>query len=507
MLLSKYNLKNIKPAEVSVPDEALFGLPEKVLQFGTGVLLRGLPDYYIEMANRQGIFNGRIVVVKSTDTGDSTAFDKQDSLYTVCIRGVENGKQVEENIICSSISRVLSAKQDWDAVLSCAHNPELRIIISNTTEVGIVLVNDDIRRHPPTSYPGKLLAFLLERYKAFDGSPKSGMVIIPTELISDNGKKLESIVLELAHLNSLDSKFIEWLEQSNHFCSSLVDRIVPGKPDNAIKASLENQLGYQDELLTMSEVYSLWAIEGNDHIRDVLSFAAADKGIVISNDITIFKELKLRLLNATHTLSSGVAYLAGFTTVKQAMDDTGMYNFIRELMLDEIAIAIPYPVPEKEAKEFATKVLDRFSNPSIEHQWISITFNYSTKIKMRAIEVIKRYAELYSAAPEKIATGFAAYLFFMRPVKKEGATYFGELDGRSYPINDNKAEYFYGLWQEQSPAILVNTVLNNASLWDTDFRTIPGFADLVAEKLQQIMQDGMLAVIEKQKAKTNQEVL
>ncbi|MEO6721048.1 MAG: tagaturonate reductase [Ferruginibacter sp.] len=507
MLLSKYNLKNINPQAVSIPDEALFALPEKVLQFGTGVLLRGLPDYYIEKANRQGIFNGRIVVVKSTDTGDSTAFDKQDSLYTLCIRGLDNGQQVEENFICSSISRVLSAKQDWDAILACAHNPEMRIIISNTTEVGIVLVNDDIRRHPPTSYPGKLLAFLLERYKAFDGSPKSGMVIVPTELISNNGKKLEAIVLELAHLNALDSKFIEWLEQNNHFCSSLVDRIVPGKPDSAIKSSLEAELGYQDELLTMCEVYSLWAIEGNDHTREVLSFAQADKGVVIADDITIFKELKLRLLNATHTLSCGVAYLAGFTTVKQAMDDKEMYNFIRDLMLSEIGVAIPYPVPEKEAREFALKVLDRFSNPSIEHQWISITLNYSTKIKMRVIDVLKRYTELYGTVPEKIAIGFAAYMLFMKSVRKDGAVYFGELNGNSYPINDNKAEYFYGLWQEQSPAILVNTVLNDASLWDIDFRSIPGFAEKVSEKIQEIMQHGMLTVIQKQKAGTNQAVI
>ena len=506
MLLSRYNLKNINPDVASVPDEALFALPEKVLQFGTGVLLRGLPDFFIEKANRQGIFNGRIVVVKSTDTGDSTAFDKQDSLYTLCIRGLENGKEVKENIICSSISRVLSARNDWDAILQCAHNPAMRIIISNTTEVGIVLVHDDIRRHPPTSYPGKLLAFLLERYKAFEGRPQSGMVIVPTELISNNARKLESIVLELAHLNALDSKFIEWLEQHNHFCNSLVDRIVPGKPDNSVKKALDEELGYQDDLLTMSEVYRLWAIEGNEQVKDVLSFAAADGGVVIADDITIFKELKLRLLNATHTLSSGVAYLAGFTTVKQAMDDKLMYNFIRDLMLDEIAIAIPYPVPEEQAKEFASKVLDRFSNPSIEHQWISITLNYSTKIKMRVIEVIKRYAELYGTVPENIATGFAAYLLFMKPVRKDGNIYYGELNGNSYPINDNKAEYYHTLWQEQSPSILVNTVLNNASLWEADFRTIPGFAEKVTEKLQDIMQHGMLSVLQQEKIKTNQEV-
>ena len=168
-----------------------------------------------------------------------SAFDKQDGLYTICVRGVENGKTIEENIINASISRVLCAKTEWKRILECAHNPEMKIIISNTTEVGIQLVQDDINSEPPVSFPGKLLAFLYERFKAFNGSEESGMVIVPTELITDNGTKLESIVLELAHRNNLDYKFIEWLENHNTFCNSLVDRIVPGKPNAEETKKLE----------------------------------------------------------------------------------------------------------------------------------------------------------------------------------------------------------------------------------------------------------------------------
>ena len=189
MILSRYTVKNIGNPSIAVPDEAMFELPEKVLQFGTGVLLRGLPDYFIDKANRQGIFNGRVVVVKSTSQGDSSAFEKQDGLYTLCVRGVQQGEVVEENIINASISRVLSAQTQWEQILECAHSSHLQVIISNTTEVGIQLVNDDIRRHPPVSYPGKLLAFLYERFRAFEGSSSSGLVIVPTELIPDNGKK------------------------------------------------------------------------------------------------------------------------------------------------------------------------------------------------------------------------------------------------------------------------------------------------------------------------------
>src|SRR5882672_5865267 len=167
MNLSKSNLESIKAPGVIKPDKKIFDLPEKVLQFGTGVLLRGLPDYFIDKANRQGVFNGRVVVVKSTDSGGADSFDRQDSLYTLCIRGIEGGKKVEENIICSAISRVLSARDQWQEILQLAHSPEMQIIISNTTEVGIQLVEDDIRRLPPTSFPGKLLAFLYERYQFF----------------------------------------------------------------------------------------------------------------------------------------------------------------------------------------------------------------------------------------------------------------------------------------------------------------------------------------------------
>lgn len=495
MNLSRYTVKNIIAPGVELPDEALFDLPERVLQFGTGVLLRGLPDYFIDKANRQGIFNGRIVVVKSTDGGDAAAFDRQDGLYTLCVRGLDAGKKTEENIVCSAISRVLSAKNEWDTILECAHNPLMQVIISNTTEVGIQLVNDDIRKHPPISYPGKLLAFLLERYKAFDGSRKSGMVIIPTELILDNGKKLESIVLEQAHLNGLDDHFIEWLENCNYFCNSLVDRIVPGKPAPAQKTLIEEQLGYTDDLLTMSEVYRLWAIEGDEHVQSVLSFAKGDNGVVIAPDINIFRELKLRLLNGTHTLSCAVAYLSGFATVKEAMDDEVMSAFVADLMKNEIAPAIPYPsVNEQEAAEFSDKVLDRFRNPQIEHQWINISVQYSSKMKMRNIPVLVRYFEVFRAVPEKFATGFAAYLLFMRSVKQQGNQYYASFNGKEYQLQDDHAAYFFEKWQ-QSPQDFVKEVLQDVVFWGEDLSKLPGFSAAVQEKLQQMMEEGVRATI------------
>jgi tagaturonate reductase len=501
MILSRYTLKNISSASVMVPDESLFELPEKVLQFGTGVLLRGLPDYFIDKANRQGMFNGRIVVVKSTSQGDSSSFDKQDGLYTLCVRGLENGNKIEENIINCSISRVLNANEEWEKVLECAHNRDLQIIISNTTELGIQLVNDNVRHHPPKSYPGKLLAFLYERFKAFNGSAHSGMIIVPTELIPDNGKKLESIVLELAHLNSLEDEFIEWIEKHNRFCSSLVDRIVPGKPDSKFLAEIENEMGYTDSLLTMSEVYRLWAIEGDEDVKAILSFSQADHGVIVEPNIDIYRELKLRLLNGTHTLSCGAAFLAGCETVKQAMDDELTSSFIADLMQNEIAHAIPYEVDVQSAQAFGSRVLDRFRNPHINHQWISITTNYSSKMKMRCIPLLLRHYEKTETVPELITLGFAAYLFFTKPTMKKGDQYFGETNGQSYLIQDEQAETFYKRWTGLTTSALVHDTLSDVGFWGIDLTALPGFKQALIDKLNLIMASGIKEAIETTQSK------
>ena len=486
MILSRFNLKNIDPELASIPDDSLFELPERVLQFGTGVLLRGLPDYFIDKANRKGIFNGRVVVVKTTGNGDANEFTRQDGLYTLCVRGIENGTDVKENIINASISRVLSATSEWDQILECAHNPNLQIIISNTTEVGIQLVNEPIKKHPPVSFPGKLLAFLYERYAAFGGSEQSGMVIIPTELIPDNGKKLEWIVLELAHLNGLEASFIEWLEQKNKFCNSLVDRIVPGRPDKKIHNELQEELGYKDELMTMAEAYKLWAIEGDERIKDILSFAQADEGIVVAADINLHRELKLRLLNGTHTLSVAPAILAGCDTVKQAMDDELMSTFISDLMLNELAPAIPYPVKPDVAASFGAKVLDRFRNPQIQHHWNNIAVQISAKMKLRNIPILIRHYEHNEASPQCFAMGFAAYILYMKAVKEENGVYYGERNGQLYKIQDDSAEVFYKRWNNLQSEALVKDVLKDKAYWGEDLSILPGFLNAVAEKLSRL---------------------
>jgi tagaturonate reductase len=492
MELSKKNLAHIQMANSSKPAADGFQLPEKILQFGTGVLLRALPDFFVDKANRQGIFNGRILVIKSTSTGERDAFDRQDGMYTLAVRGLENGVVVDQPVICSAISRVLSATQQWDEVLLAAANTHLQIVISNTTEVGIQLSEESIFQKPPISFPAKLLAFLFERYNAFNGSPKAGLIIIPTELLIDNGGKLKSIISALAAFNQLEPSFIEWLNSHNHFCSSLVDRIVPGKPDPETKDQLEKKWGYSDDLMSVCEPYRLWAIQGDDSVRKILSFYSVDAGVVIAPDITKFRELKLRMLNATHTLSCGLAFLSGFNTVKAAMEDGLFESYIENLMMDEIFPAIPYAIAEDEKRAFGIKVLDRFRNPYLQHQWLSITMQYSSKMLMRVLPVLFKYYEMFKKPPELISMGFAAYILFMRPVKKESEKYYGILNNQFYLINDDRVAEFFGIWDESLADVIVNRVLSNTGLWGTDLTLLEGFVNSVSKKLKGFIRSGTM---------------
>jgi len=494
MQLSKHTLKNIeaKPS-IEIPDEKLLSLPEKVLQFGTGVLLRGLPDYFIDKANKQGIFNGRVVIIKSTD-GSNDEFAQQDGLYTVSVRGLENGQEVKEDIINASVSRVLAAKSNWEEILKCAHNSEMTIVLSNTTEVGIQYVEENVLEGAPSSFPGKLLAFLHERYRAFNGSEDSGMVIVPTELVTDNGDKLKGIVIDLANYNKLNGAFINWLEKNNIFCNSLVDRIVPGKPSGKDLEELEASLGYTDTLLTMSEPFRLWAIEGDDKVKEVLSFYKIDDAVKIEPDITLYKELKLRILNGTHTFNCGTAFLSGFNLTREAVGDLQFSVFAKQLM-KQISDAIPYDIDENVKAAFVKNTFERFCNPFINHQWQSITTQYTSKMNMRNVPLLLSHYKKFNSVPQYMGTGFAAYLLYMKVVKKDGDKYYGDRNGELYEIKDDAADYFYNVWQKNDAAHVPELVLKNEAFWGTDLTQLPGFLAFVKTQLKNIIANGALQTV------------
>jgi tagaturonate reductase len=314
----------------------------------------------------------------------------------------------------------------------------------------------------------------------------------------DNGKKLKDIVIQLATQNQMEPGFITWVEQHTIFCNSLVDRIVPGKPDEKTTRDIFKTVGYTDDLLTVSEVYRLWAIEGNEQVKKVLSFCQADKGVIIEPDITPYRERKLRLLNGTHTISVGLGYLYGLETVGECMQDKWMSAFITRVMQQEIVPAVP--VDTASATAFANEVLDRFRNPFIVHPLINITLQYTSKMKMRNVQTLLNYYRKFNHAPKHFTLGFAAYLLFMKGEKEENGKYYGLRNETHYHINDDFASYFFSAWQKadiQSQASMhefVRTVLSDTGIWGTDLSTLPDFGKTVADILFELIQEGVKQV-------------
>lgn len=280
MILSRYTIHNLPAGAVQVPDEELFLLPEKVLQFGTGALLRGGPDEWIDQANKTGTFNGRVVAVDASQQM-AAVFEKQDCLFTV--RRTDAIQHRVNYRINAAISRVLPAREEWPQVLECAHNPEIKLILSHSASEDFDVLNDDVRLHPPKTFAGQMLSFLFERYKAFGGSAQSGMVIIATEPFADNGRRLEAAVFELAHLNSLEDGFIEWLECCNHFCNSQVEVMVTMEDEKVAMAELTETLGYTDPLLVAAGENRSWIIEGDESVKKIVSFALAAEGVSVAS--------------------------------------------------------------------------------------------------------------------------------------------------------------------------------------------------------------------------------
>ncbi|HLR50718.1 MAG TPA: tagaturonate reductase [Candidatus Sphingobacterium stercoripullorum] len=502
-LLSISRLNKLNAEGVQIPLEETLSYPEKVLQFGTGVLLRGLPDYFINKANQQGVFKGRVVVVKSTSRGGVDDFTSQDCLYTLCVQGIENKKQVENYIVNSSLSRVLIAKEQWEEILQVARSEDLEVIISNTTEAGIVKVSETIGDESPDSFPAKLLAVLLARFKHFGGDLSKGVVILPTELINDNGQTLKKIVLELAKENQLSEDFINWLENANYFSNTLVDRIVPGALPAEKHEEITGRLGYDDNLMIMAEPYRLWAIEApNEKVKSKLSFAQVDPGVKLVESIEKYKEIKLRLLNGAHTLSCAAALLCGFKTVKEALGDDDFRRFVENTLFNEIGSCLigKVGIQKQDVQEFGSSVIDRFSNPYLDHKWESIALNYTAKLKMRNVDILDQWYEHSSSAPVFFSYGFAAYLHLYR-ARKENGEWVSDVKVGRVTLQDELAEEVNGYTSSEGDPVA--SILKDESLWGRDLTKLPGLLKEVTKAWKSIQENGALETIKSLNASSN----
>lgn len=380
-------------------------MKERVIQFGEGGFLRSFVDVFINKMNEQGLFGGKVVVVQPIAKGLIPVINEQKGVYHQFLRGIDNGKVVDECIKVTSISRGVDPYTDYAGYLKLAHNPDMRIIISNTTEAGIeYLGTESINDAPPKSFPAKLTALLYERFKA--GLP--GFIILSCELIDNNGKELLNCVLKYADLWKLSEDFKNWIKTENDFCNTLVDRICTGYPKDEVR-ELTERLGEKDKLMNTAEIFHLWVIEG-DH-EDEFPLEKAGINVIWTPDVKPYKKRKVRILNGGHTSMVLAARLYGLSTVKECLDDPLINRYLNTVIFDEI---IPTLGHEEEDIPFGKAVLERFSNPFVKHQLLSIALNSVSKFKARVLPTILEYREKNGYLPKCLTFSLAALIAFYR---------------------------------------------------------------------------------------------
>lgn len=469
--------------------------PERVLQFGEGNFLRAFVDYFIDMMNEKADFNSKVVLCQPIAPGLADMISEQEGLYTLFLRGFENGKKVNDKRVISCVSRCLNPYKDYDAVLACAKNPDLRFIACNTTEAGITYDPAcSFTDVPADSYPGKLTQFLYKRFETFGKEPGKGFVILSCELIDNNGKELEKCVLQYAEKWKLGEEFTSWIKQENIFCSTLVDRIVTGYPRNEA-ASICEELGYQDNIIDTGEVFGFWVIEGPESLKKELPFEKAGLPVLITDDHKPYKQRKVRILNGAHTSFVLGAYLAGQDIVRDCMEDEVICGFMNKTIYDEIIPTLT--LPREELMSFAASVTERFKNPFIDHALLAISLNSTSKWKARVMPSLKGYIANTGRLPECITASFAFYIAFYRGTEltEEGLTA-ARPAGNEYTVKDDRPILqFYYDHRNDDVKTLVHAVCVNEEFWGEDLSAIAGFEDAVAGYVAAIEEKGAYEVM------------
>ncbi|CAO3459137.1 Altronate oxidoreductase (EC 1.1.1.58) [Azospirillum argentinense] len=473
-------------------------LPVTILQIGDGNFLRGFVDWMVDVANGAGLMSAGVAVAQPLDQGVAGLLNAQEGLYTVLLRGIERGAAVESRRVVSCVSEALNPYAEWDRMLALATSPALRFLVSNTTEAGIA---DLVEPYTPgacqQSFPAKVAALLHARFTALGGTPESGLVLLPCELIEANGAKLKRIVLAHAKRWGLESGFAAWVEAHNHFLNTLVDRIVPGYPRDEA-AALGVAWGYEDPLAVAGEPFHVWVIEGPAALAEEFPLHKAGLNVVWTDDLKPYRTRKVRILNGAHTAGALAAFVAGVDTVKGMMDDATLSAYLNTVMFGEI---VPFvPLPDTERQDYARTIMERFGNPHIRHELIAISLNSVSKWQVRVLPSLKDYAAAHGEAPDGLSFSLAALLRFYKGTTAADGTCSGSRDSGPYPIRDDAAALtaLSGAWvaHGDDPAALVDAVLSNAALWGEDLTRIPGLAHRTATHLAVIEERGMRGALE-----------
>lgn len=448
--------------------------PERLLQFGEGNFLRAFVDYFVDVLNEKAGFNGKAVLAQPIAQGLAQPINQQQGLYTLYLRGFQNGARVNHKRVISCVSRCINPYQNFDALLECAKNPQLRFIASNTTEAGIVYdPSAEFDGAPPASFPAKLARFLYQRFTL--GLP--GFIILSCELIDNNGKELARCVKQHVRDWNLGEDFARWVEEENLFCSTLVDRIVTGYPQGEADA-LNAENGYIDNLIDTGEVFGFWVIEGPQSILEELPFNKAGLPVLVTDDHTPYKQRKVRILNGSHTAMVMAALLAGQSIVRSCMEDDTIRSFMEKAIYDEIIPTLT--LPREELMDFAASVTERYKNPFIDHKLLDIALNTTAKWRARVLPSLQGYYKNTGALPACLTFSFAAYIAFYQ--RGNGVR------------DDDWVLDFFAQHKNDSNAALAQAVAENTRMWGQDLSAIPGFVPAVGQALDAIDENAYAAM-------------
>jgi len=440
--------------------------------------------------NKQADFNGSVVVVQPIEFGLVDKLNEQDGLYTLYLQGMNEGKAIKEHSVINSISRGVNPYTEHAEYLKIAENPELRFVFSNTTEAGIAYdESDKLEDKPQKSFPGKFTALLYHRFKAFNGQGDKGLIIIPCELIDRNGDKLKEIILKFAKLWNLESEFTTWINESNTFCSTLVDRIVPGYPRDTIKEITE-ELGYVDNLVNVGEHFHLFIIEGPKWIENEFPASKAGLNVKFVEDMTPYRTRKVRILNGSHTSLVPVSYLYGLETVAQSVDHEIMGKFIKDTIYEEIIPTLD--LPEEELKYYAGVVLERFMNPFVKHYLMSISLNSMSKYETRDLPTLLEFVKIKGELPKRLVFSLAALMEF----------YSGKRGEETIKLSDDEdiLALYKAAWSncdgtKEGLGNLVTTILAYKKVWKMDLNQVKGLTQAVTHYLINIEKLGMVEAL------------
>lgn len=472
--------------------------PIRIIQFGEGNFLRGFVDYMVDVANEKGVFNGDIAIVKPIQAGNLDRFHAQDNIYTISLRGKKDGKTYVENRVVTSVGKALDTYGDYQDYMALARLDTLRFVVSNTTEAGIQYdESDKFELTPPNTYPGKLTKFLYERYRAFHGDPAKGLILLPVELIEDNGGTLKKCVMKYADLWKLGAEFKKWVEESNTFCSTLVDRIITGYPRGGGEAQkMWDKLGYEDNLLDTGEPFALWVIESPRDISGEFPLDKAGLPIIFTKNQKPYRERKVRILNGAHTSTVLAGYLMGKNIVLECMNDKTVRTLMEKTVFEEIVPTVK--LPHEEAVAFANSVLERFENPFVKHALLSISLNSVSKWKARILPTFRdNYAKTHTP-PKFLTFSFAALMAFYTSDKLENGALIGDRNGEPYEIHDDRKVLKFFAANSKKPAKeFTEALASNTDFWGEDLTKYEGFAAMVSADLEDIRKNGMTAAVKK----------